>query len=88
MNGHIGELLVAGRILSNTGRQAMEITLPISGGGRQLPNSHLLIKQHFLGRPVISRTATASGTVGSAFSYTIVTNVANPLTKPPIYLQD
>ena len=80
LNGHIGELLVMNTVLSNTGRQAMEGYLAHKWGlAGSLPNSHLFKSSNTSSAaPVISSSATASGTVGSAFSYIIVTNVANP----------
>ena len=81
LNGHIGELIVMNTVLSNAGRQAMEGYLAHKWGlAGNLPNSHLYKSSPTSSAaPIISSSATASGTVGSAFSYTITTNVVNPL---------
>ncbi|MDP7401494.1 MAG: hypothetical protein QF351_06250, partial [Phycisphaerales bacterium] len=80
LNGHIGELIVMNTVLSTAGRQAMEGYLAHKWGlAGSLPNSHLYKSSATSSAaPVISSSATASGTVGSAFSYTIATNVASP----------
>ena len=80
LNGHIGELIVMNTVLSPSGRQAMEGYLAHKWGlAGSLPNSHLYKSgTTSSAAPVISSGASASATVGSSFSYSITTNVANP----------
>jgi hypothetical protein len=80
LNGHIGELIVMNTVLSTSGRQAMEGYLAHKWGlASSLPNSHLYKSgTTSSAAPVISSAASASATVGSSFSYSIITNVTSP----------